>query len=446
MNQSLMSIAFAVALTGSYIMGDSGSPLLTTSQDTGTQADSQQLVNLKERLERATLPSEKLALLKEVSSSNDSLGKQSVLEYFMSLPPSEITTNPHSDFFKVEVFEIVLPLLDFKERKKFVENVLDNELINLRTAYCNALGNKYPKSLWNKIVSIIDSDEAARDFRDRFSLIAKDELLPLQVRSSALAANMRYDLEKNKDAEMQKLQNVLEHIPLMPEAVIPWEHYNDKGKYSAYVHSEAYKTQIERTKEWRKAGQEVVFEGNLEFLQTHGLKAIEIIVSILGRTDLPRERQHGLAKMAARILARLKMLSQRERESVDQLVGKLEKYIDKMPDSGYFGTRYYAIQALQSYYSNQGIKQGYPFKDGRTRQHPSLEVVANAQAIATNRVSGSGFPASTNMLQKRETPQTGTCKHSAIKNDKNLLVYATLALLLVLGVALSVFWIIRWRK
>lgn len=426
MNKSLLCIAFAVAFTGSSIKGDADNPLESASKNIGNQADSQQPVNIKERLQRANLPAEKLALLKDVASSNEATGKQALLEYFMSLPPSEISTNPYSDLFKVQVFETVLPLLDLKERKKFVESVLADELSNLRAAYCKALGNKYPKSLWNKIVSVIESDESARDLRDRFSSIAKDDLLPLQVRSSALAANMRYDLEKNKDSEIQMIQNVLEHIPLMPEAMIPWEHYNDKNKYIAYCYSEAYKSQRNRIKDWRSAGQEVVFEGNLEFLRTHGLKAVEMIVAMLERTDLPLERRNGLAEVAAKILAWTKVLSTQERELVDGLVGKLEKYIDKMPDTGYFGTRYYAIQGLQKYYSNQGIKQGYPFKDGRTREWSLVTATNNVYSIATNHVPVLSPPAKT--------------------ITKKLIVFVTLLSLLVFGIVISIIWKLKGRK
>lgn len=410
-----MSIAFAVALTGSYIMGDSGSPILIASKDTGNQAASQQLLDLKERLERATLPSDKLALLKEVSSSNDSRGKQAVMEYFMSLPPSEISTDPHSDFFKVGVFEVVVPLLDFKERKKFVENVLDNELINLRSAYSHAWANMYPMSLWKKIMSIIDSDDAVRDLKGRYALIAKDVSLPLQVRSSALAANMRYDLEKDKSNETQKLQYVLENIPYMPEKAIPWEHYNDKEKYNAYCDSEEYMLQRKRIRDWRDAGQEVIFEGNLAFLLSQGLKSLSLIVSMLEREDVSTERRNGLAEVASYIFARLRNLSSQERELADQLASKLEKYVDQMPDKGYFSKRYYAIQKLRIYYDHMGIKEGYPFKDKRTRQHPSFEAVANAQAIATNRVSGSSPQEST----KRDRGSTAATNDVAVRKVAN---------------------------
>lgn len=447
MNMLISILTFVCAVAGSAVKGNSEISNTNMQNHDNILNEQSRVGLLQERLERATLPSEKLGILKEFAASNNSVAKQGLMDYYKTLPPSVSTTDPNSDFFKVEVFAIVLPLLDLKERKKFVESALDNELINLRSAYCNALGNKYPKSLWNKIVSIIDSDEAAGDLRDRFSLIAKDELLPLQVRSSALAANMRYDLEKDKDVEMQKLQDVMEHIPLMPEAVLPWEHYVSKEKRIAYHRdSLIYLAESKRVDEWRKAGQEVIFEGNLEFLLSHGLKSVEIIVSMLERTDLPLERRDSLAAVAAKILARLRNLSPQEREVADQLVGKLEKYIDRMADKGAFCRRYYAIQGLRFYYRNMGVKEGYPFKDGQLHQESHSVTATNTHAIATNCVSGSGLPSSTNMLQKQETPQTGTCKHSAITNDKNLAVYATLALLLVIGVALFVFWLIRWRK
>jgi hypothetical protein len=447
MNKRLMSIAIAVALPRFFIMGDSGNSLLPSPKDTGSQMASQPLVKLKEKLERTTLPSEKLGILKEISSSHDSLEKQAVLEYYRSLPPSELTTNPHSDFFKVEVFEIVLPALDFKERKKFVENVLDNELINMRSAYCNALDNKYPKTLWNKIVSIIESDESTRDLRDRFSSIAKDELLPLQVRSSALAANMRYDLENDKVAKIQKLQDVLDNIPFMPEAVLPWEHYVSKEKRIAYHRdSLIYLAESKRVDEWRKSGKEVIFEGNLEFLQSHGLKSIEIIVSMLERTDLPLEHRDCLAEMAAKILARLRNLSPQEREVVDQLVSKLEKYIDRMADKGAFCRRYYAIQGLRLYYRNTGIKEGYPFKDGQLLKENNAVTGTNVLAIASNTISGSGYLINTNMNPRQEKTLTPLHRKYFTNNDKSLVVCATLGLLLLLGGAFFVILKVKVRK
>jgi len=257
---------------------------------------------------------------------------------------------------------------------------------------------------------------------------------------------MRYDLEKDKSNETQKLQYVLENIPYMPEKAIPWEHYNDKEKYNAYCDSEEYMLQRKRIRDWRDAGQEVIFEGNLAFLLSQGLKSLSLIVSMLEREDVSTERRNGLAEVASYIFARLRNLSSQERELADQLASKLEKYVDQMPDKGYFSKRYYAIQKLRIYYDHMGIKEGYPFKDGRTRQHPSFEVLANAQAIATNQFSRPDHLAITNMLQKEKQPKKRAYNNYSLRYDRNRIFCSTLALLLVLGIALFVFWLIRWRK
>jgi|GEM_PF-4715151 len=396
----LISIIFVFVVTGSSVTGNAEDPQTNTTREGNTLTDQSRVGLLQEKLQRAKEQDEKLSIVKGIAALNDSPAKQALVDYYKMLPPSVSTTDPNLDFFKVEVFEIVLPLLDLKERKKFVESALDDEVLNMRRASSQPFSNMYPMSLWKKLIAVIEAEGDAKELRDRFSIIAKDESLPSYVRSSALAASMRYELKKNKDTETQKIQDVLEHIPLKPESRLPWEYYDDYEKRRKYDASEEYLSIRNKYLIWRDSGQKVVFEGQLEFLRSHGLTSISLIVSMLERMDLPMERRHGLAEVAAEILSGLRNLSPQEREQADHLVRTLEIFIDKMPDKGAFCNRYYAILGLRGYYRNMGIKEGYPFKDGQLSKEKHSVIVTNSPLITTNRISGSGLPANTRMQQK----------------------------------------------
>ena len=395
----LISILVVFLVAGYNVMGNPERPQSNATEDGNALADQSKMDLLQDTLQRATGQDEKFSIIKEIASLNNSLARKVLMDYYRTLPPSVSSTNPHSDFFKVGVFEVLLPLLDLDERNKFVESVLEDELINMRRANSQPLANMYPMSLWKKTIAAIEGN---KDSRDRFSTIAKDDSLPMQVRSSALATSMRYDLEMNKDSEAQMIKDILENIPLKPEAWLPWKNYDNYEKRRAYYASDEYAPYRKRYLAWSESGKRVVFDGQFELLRSHGLKSVALIVSMLDRMDLSLERRHGLAEVAAKILARLKILSSQEREQADYLVRKLEIFIDKMPDKGAFCNRYYAILGLRSYYRNNGIEEGYPFKTGQLPKGSHSLSVPIAQVMATNRVSGSGLPASTNMHQKQD--------------------------------------------
>jgi len=170
-NRLIRISTIVCAVLGSAVTGKSEGPNTNMQRDNNTLTDQSRVGLLQEKLQLETFPSKKLGILKELAAEKNSFAKQVLMDYYKTIPPSASTTNPHSDAFKVGVFEIVLPLLERDERKKFVQSALDDELINLRNAYSQGLANMYPMSLWKNIMSIVDSDDAVRDLKDRYTLI-----------------------------------------------------------------------------------------------------------------------------------------------------------------------------------------------------------------------------------------------------------------------------------
>ncbi len=294
---------------------------------------------------------EKYEMLATLACGNTPEVKSALVAYFMTLPPSPVTTNPYSDSFKAKVFKLVLPLLDQTERKAFILVTIDIEAANMREAKKLNWGNMYPVALWREIVIAIDKDNDFSVYFYKLSTFSNDLTLPDQFREDAMAKCAEYASRDKKDVE--NIRDILRKLEPQPESFIPWEDYNDPVKRKEY-----YKTSNigarDLTRKWRQEGKEVKFEADLKRLIKFGLNAVEQIVAMLDDEKLSKERRDELAEIAAKCFSRLRDLSSMDQKRSDLLADKLQKYIDTMEDKGAFCHREYTIQGLSIYYRNLG--------------------------------------------------------------------------------------------
>lgn len=338
-----------------------GESTTVMERDTGSASV---YASILEKLEVAKSEHIKYGLIKELANSNTVETKSILVKYFLSLPPSPVTTNPSSDTFKARIFELILPLLEQSEKRKFIMNTLDGEISNMRDAQNKHFGNMYPVALWNNIKVAIESDEDFSIYNDKFSSMAHDNTLPNQFRVDALVKSEQY--KSSADTENKIINDILTRLNAKPESYVPWEFYNDPEKRIAYCKGSSYANMLMRSSMWRMAGNEVKYESDLKRLKKFGIKAIEVIIDLLANEDLNKDFRNALAEVAGEIFASLGHLSDPERIQAEALEEKLRAYINTMQDKGAFCRRYYAIQGLSAYYRMNDIKGRKPFESGMT--------------------------------------------------------------------------------
>lgn len=418
--------------------------LSETNSDENSMIINKELDSLEVRIKQTIRTEDKYAILKEVVAQDIKFGKELLIKYFNSLPPSESSTNPKSDFYKVGVFEIIYPLIDEEEKKLFIQSVLDTELINMHKAHIDGYGNMYPLTLWKKMLTVIEPNESEWNMQERISAIAEDSTLPSQVRVAAKASSLRNDNRVNSDTNEKKIQNILQQIPLKPEHSVPWEHFKDLNKRRSYYQSQAFMSATKEYTSWRDSGQEIIYKGQLEFLLCQRLKSVEQIVLLLESNALSRERKDGLVVVVAWILARLKTLTSQERYLADQLVGKLENYIDNMDDKGAFCRREKAILSLRGYYRDIGIA-GYPFQEGRSTQKTLFSTAEMQTVLASNMTAGG----SSLLINSMKQPQDGSVSEPELQTvaKNNFFTVCTVIILLcLLGVIFAIYWMHMKQK
>ncbi len=236
-------------------------------------------------------------------------------------------------------------------------------------------------------------------------------------------------------------------ISLNSQLKIPWEHFNDLQKRLIYsLEDPVYIAENKKIADWRDAGNHVKYEGQFDFLKAQGLKPVELIVAMLGRDDLSRERKDALADLAARLLLWYCINSDKEPAIAKSVLSILESYIDHMEDKGAFSKRYYAILAMRGYYDKIGI-DGFLFKQGwaPTDRHFKFYNIEQIKEIATNALSLSRSVVDNKDNQTKKAQSLEDEKQLKTKS-KFLAVCVSIVVLCLLGAGLARYWKLTTQK
>lgn len=331
-------------------------------QEKAAIAEGKTLESLQLDLGKAQGQANKLVIVENIASLDNADSKKFLFDYFQHLPPAELTTDPNSDHYKVAVFDIVLSMLDGKERESFLVDVLTREMKDLREAGVQYhAAEMYPCTLWQKTLRSLESYGLSSDVRGKLSAIGDDVGIPETVRSTFKACVIRQEFGTNSSETVLKIRDMLDKYPVRPMSIIPWDIFNDKERRIAYGKSEEYKNKLASFGQWRASGALVTYETYERVLLSCGITAIEQIVAFLGRDDVSNERRDCLAMVAASLLAKHDKWSTQERVILSKLVDQLERYVDQMEDKGAFSYRSYAITGLAVYYEKMGILDHHKF-------------------------------------------------------------------------------------
>lgn len=224
-------------------------------------------------LDKIESADQKIDFLTDLISHEHSGVEKELVAYYLNLPPSEASSNPRSDSYKVGVFKIVEPLLIGDEKERFVKQVFDDEISNERELFekDRHMVIYYPISLLKELMQVIEKEGRNWNLQDRLTDVSADKSLSRTTRSLAYTCNIKLGFAVDKGVTVNDIQNILDSIPLQPERAIPWEYYNDPKKRLAYDSGPASIAEGRRIVAWIEAGNRIKYYGQLEFLKAQGL-------------------------------------------------------------------------------------------------------------------------------------------------------------------------------
>ena len=362
------------------------------------QANTEVLERLRTELNEAGGRKESAEILGRIAALDSEVAKPFLLGYFKRLPVSQASTDAGSDFIKGAAFDAVLPLLKGMEREKFLAEVLEADIKGWREAGRYHASNKYPSTILRRLLKAFEADGKMGSARERLARLAKDQSLPEEAKVLINASVARIEIGVGQERIVAKIREVINDLPVWRKSVIPWEFYNDKEKRLAYGRSDAYKRQLDRSSQWKAAGNLFKYETSENVLRSYGEIAIRELVAVIEHGDVSDEKRDCLAMLAGELLANISIGIHAETKPLNaelpDLANRLALYVDKMDDPGAFSHRHYAKKGLSFFFENTGLPK-FKFQAAATGTNGDAMVLANvspSQAVAAGHEKNSRAP------------------------------------------------------
>jgi hypothetical protein len=250
--------------------------------------------------------------------------------------------------------ELILDVLikdNTEDVKDFIYEAFMEEIRILRGANKYEAAGYYPHGLFRICVDFIVMRCISEDkFQRIIKEAACDKTLHFTDRQELTALDIRVDMmNKNITDINKKVIFLAEKINPINKNFIPWDVYNAGSEARmAWGRTEEVKRKDKGFGEFIRS-EEGIYEIGLELaLERLGRKAVDPIILLMDKKDMPQDKKYFLISSVARILYVYAKNDKEWNEKDQEMYKKLETLVNSMEDFGCFDRKYYAQQDIKA--------------------------------------------------------------------------------------------------